>query len=357
MSLEELRRRIDELDNAILALLEERANVALDVAAAKTSAGATSFHDPEREREILDRLEARGAGAFPRSSIRAVFREIMSACLSLEEPLRVAFLGPEGTFSHIAARGAFGSAARYQEAISLDEVFEIVRRGDADYGVVPIESLAEGSVNSTLDALWRSDLQIRMELLEEVSHCLLTLAPDLHKIEKVYSHPQALAQCRSFLAQRLPSAQLIPTPSTARAAQEALADASAAAIASKLAGELHGLPCLRDAIQDRRPNVTRFVVVAKTDAPRTGDDKTSLAFSTKNEVGALRRILSIFEEAGIDLSRIESRPHEERPWEYVFFVDAHGHRTEPHFAAAIEKLGGHCSTLRVFGSYPSAHKR
>jgi len=354
MSLEELRRRIDELDNAILALLEERADVALRIAAAKTSAGATSFHDPEREREILDRLEARGAGAFPRSAIRAVFREIMSACLSLEKPLRVAFLGPEGTFSHIAARGAFGSAALYEPALSLDDVFEIVRRGDAEYGVVPIESLAEGSVDSTLDALWRSDLQIRMELLQEVSHCLLTLAPELAKIEKVYSHPQALAQCRSFLTRHLPSAQAIPTASTARAAQEALADASAAAIASKLAGELYGLPCLRESIQDRRPNLTRFVVVAKSDAPRTGEDKTSLAFSTKNEVGALRRVLSIFEDANIDLSRIESRPHEKNPWEYVFFVDAHAHRLDEPFATAIEKLAAHCSALRIFGSYPRA---
>jgi len=354
MNLEELRRRIDELDDAILGLLERRANVALDIAKAKAAAGVTRFHDPEREREVLDRLEARGAGRFPRAAIRAVFREIMSACLSLEQPLRVAFLGPAGTFSHIAARRAFGGAAVYEPADSLDDAFESVRRGECAYGVVPIESLAEGSVDSTLDALWRGDLRIRMELVQEISHCLLTLAPSLERIERVYSHPQALAQCRSFLARHLPSAQMIPTPSTARAAQEALADPAGAAIASKLAGELYGIPALRESIQDRQPNVTRFVVVAKSDAPRTGDDKTSLAFSTKNEVGALRRILSIFEDAGIDLSRIESRPHPEKPWEYVFFVDAHGHRLDPHFVTAIEKLEAHCSTLRIFGSYPRA---
>lgn len=354
MNLEELRRRIDELDDAILGLLEERAKVVLEVAKAKSAAGVTSFHDPEREREVLDRLEARGAGPFPRSAIRAVFREIMSGCLSLEQPLRIAFLGPEGTFSHVAAKRAFGDAAVYEQRASLDEVFEAVRRGEAVYGVVPIESLAEGSVDSTLDALWRSDLRIRLELVQEVSHCLLTLAPELARIERVYSHPQALAQCRSFLARHLPHAKTLPTASTACAAQKASADPAAAAIASKLAGERYGLRCARESIQDRQPNATRFVVVARADAPRTGDDKTSLAFSTKHEVGALRRILSIFEEASIDLCRIESRPHPERSWEYLFFVDAHGHRLDPHVASALEKLKAQSSTLRVFGSYPRA---
>ncbi|GAG50077.1 unnamed protein product, partial [marine sediment metagenome] len=215
---------------------------------------------------------------FPREAIRVVFREVMSACLSLEQPQRVAFLGPEGTFSQMAAHKLFGLAARYHEETTIEGVFDAVRSGTAACGVVPVENSTEGSVTFTADALIESELRIRQELVLEVAHCLLTRATTLSAITRVYSHPQALAQCRAWLAQSLPNAQIIQTTSTAAATREAIADDGAAAIGSSLAGEIHGVPVLREKIQDRPENATRFVVIATEDAPRTGIDKTSLAF-------------------------------------------------------------------------------
>lgn len=352
MKLEELRTRIDAIDDRILDLLDERAEIAKQVAEAKRRAGIVVFHDPERERDVLDRLQNKGAGSFPRASIRAVFREIMSGCLSLEQSIRVAFLGPRGTFSHIATRELFGSAVVYEEANSIQAVFDSVRRGDADYGVVPIENMLEGSVDSTLDALLETKLKIRQELLLDVAHCLLSTAPSLTRIERVYSHPQALAQCREWLSKHLPLAQLLPTASTAAAAREAKADPKGAAIASELAGELEGVPVLGRKIQDRSENATRFVVIAQGDAPRTGDDKTTLALSTADETGALRRALSIFEAASINLSRIESRPSGEQAWEYVFYVDIEGHREDEGVARALDELRAGCLWVQILGSYP-----
>lgn len=351
MTLEDLRLRIDALDRHILSLLRERADVAVEIAGAKRREGHESFRDPAREREVLDRVESIGAGLFPRASIRAVFREIMSACLSLEEPIRVAYLGPEGTFSHRAAREIFGSAAIFSDATSIDSVFDAVERDHARFGVVPIESLAQGSVDSTLDALLRSSLYIQEELVLSVSHCLLSRASSVTDIEQVFSHPQALDQCRLWLARHLPQAQLVPTASTAAAAQRASVVRGAAAIASRLAAELHDLPVLYENIQDHSRNATRFIVVAKQDGPQTGDDKTSVAFSAPDETGALRRALTIFADHGINLSRIESRPSGS-PWEYVFFVDIAGHRGDPHVALALEALKTERRRIRILGSYP-----
>lgn len=357
MNLEELRRQIDTIDDSILSLLENRARVALKIAEAKREAGVVGFHDPERERELLGRLLSRGGGAFPSEAIRAVFREIMSGCLSLEEPLRVAFLGPEGTFSHIATHRLFGSSAHYRQATTIEGVFDDVSRGDATYGVVPIESAVEGSVDSTLDALMRNELKIRQEIVLEISHCLLSHAPSLAKIERVYSHPQALAQCRAWLATHLGFAETIPVTSTAKAAHEALSDPASAAVASLWAAKIHDLPVLCEKIQDQSHNVTRFVVIAQEDAPATGDDKTSLVFSTRDEIGALRQVLSVFEEASINLSRIESRPSGNEVWEYNFFVDIEGHREEAHLAKALLEVGRRSEMLKLLGSYPHCRDR
>ena len=353
-SLAELRAAIDALDDRILDVLEQRARVVDEVGRVKRDAGQTIFHDPERERAVLDRLSARGAGRFPREAIRAVFREVMSACLSLEEPVRVAFLGPEGTFSHMAARQVYGLFARYREATSIDGVFDAVQRGAAELGVVPFENSSEGGVTFTLDALLEGDLVIRQELVLEVAQCLLGLAPGLTAIERVYSHPQAVGQCRVWLATHLPQAAIVHTSSTAGAAREALGDPASAAIASRLAGELYGLPVVHERINDRPENATRFVVIAKSDAPRTGADKTTLAFSVKDEHGALRRVLEVFDHAGINLSRIESRPSRQRPWEYVFLADLEGHREDAHVAAAVEAIRERCVLVRLLGSYPRA---
>ena len=350
--LDELRRRIDALDDRVVDLLAERAELADAAAAAKRAAGLASMHDPERERRVLDRLAERGAGRFPRDSVRAVFREVMSGCLALEQPLAVAFLGPEGTFSHMAARHLFGLAARYREATSIEGVFDAVARGNAAAGVVPLENSTEGSVTFTLDALLEGSLLIRQELVLDVSHCLLGRADGLSTIERVYSHPQALAQCRVWLARHLPHAQVVQTSSTAAAAREALADPTAAAVASRLASELYGLAILRERIHDRPENATRFVVVGTSDAKRTGDDKTTLAFSLNDERGALRRVLEVFDAASLNLTRIESRPSRQRPWEYVFLADLEGHRDDASVAEAVRALGERCAMVRVLGSYP-----
>jgi chorismate mutase / prephenate dehydratase len=349
-----LRDRIDDVDDRILALLAERAELARTVAEAKRAAKAPHFHDPERERAVLERVAGKGAGTFPRDAIRVVFREVMSACLSLEEPVRVAFLGPEGTFTQMAAHHLFGLAARYQESATIDGVFDAVRVGACGAGVVPIENSGEGSVTFTVDALLDGDLVIRQEVVLDVAHCLLSRATSLPQIERVYSHPQALAQCRTWLAKNLPAAQLVQTASTAAAAREAHDDERAAAIGSALAGEIHGLSMLREKIQDRPENATRFVVLGKEDAPRTGRDKTTLTFSVKDGRGALRQVLSILEDHGVNLTRIESRPTRQRAWDYVFLADLEGHREDPHVAAALLAVRARCPMVKVLGSYARA---
>jgi chorismate mutase/prephenate dehydratase len=351
--LDDLRAQIDSLDERILALLEKRATVVAEIGEAKQGTGQ-SFHDPEREQEVLDRVVARGAGHFPREAIRSVFREIMSGCLSIEEPITVAFLGPEATFSHVAARQLFGLAARYREATTIEGVFDAVGRAEASCGVVPVENSSAGGVASTLDALVEGSLMIRQELVLEVSLCLLSRATGVTAIERVYSHPQPLAQSRLWLAKNLGSAQIVQTTSTTAAVREALGDDRSAAIASRLASELYSLPVLCDRIQDRRENATRFVVIGREDAPPTGNDKTSIAFSVPNaaERGSLKRVLDIFDRGGINLSRIESRPKGSKVWEYVFLVDVEGHREDGPVARAIEELHGKCDMVKVLGSYP-----
>lgn len=351
MSLEDLRRRIDAIDEQILGLLERRADVVAHVAREKQDKGLP-VHDPEREREVLERLAQRGAGRFPREAIVAVYREVMSACLALQAPLAVAFLGPEGTFTHLAARRLFGLAARCVEATTIDGVFDAVRRGAAAYGVVPIENSTEGSVGTAVDALLEGGLVLRRELVLPVAHCLLGAPRQITAVERVYSHPQALAQCRLWLAKNLASAQLVQTSSTAGAVREAAVDPGGAAIGSSLAGELWGLPVLRERIQDRAENATRFVVVAHEDAPRSGDDKTSVGFALRDEPGALRRALQIFDAEGVNLSRIESRPSRKQPWEYVFLIDLGGHREDDNVARALAQLRERCESLTMLGSYP-----
>jgi chorismate mutase/prephenate dehydratase len=357
VSLDDPRKRIDDLDDRILQLLEERALVVSDVLAAKRASNLPT-HDPERERQVLERLAGR-AGHFPAEAIRAVYREVMSACLALQEPLKIAYLGPEGTFSHAAARTLFGLAATYIETTTNESVFDAVARHEAKYGVVPIENSTEGSVVHAVDALIEGELLIRGELELEVAQCLLTRAGGLGAIERVYSHPQALGQCRVWLAKNLSAAQLVQTPSTVVAVREALADARGAAIASHLASELYGLPVLRERIQDRPENFTRFVLVSLEDAPRSGADKTTIAFSIRDAQGrgALLRVLAILDEEEINLTRIESRPSREKPWEYVFLADLEGHREDANLARVMTRLRERCPLLKHLGSYPRYARR
>jgi chorismate mutase / prephenate dehydratase len=350
--LADARKKIDELDTKILDLLAARADVAKDVADIKRAAKVEIFHDPERERQVLDRLVSKGGKRFPPDAIRAVFREVMSACLSVEEPLRVAYLGPEGTFSQMAARSLFGLQARYRECATIDAVFEAVESGDATYGVAPFENSTEGAVSMTSDALVDGSLCIRQEHVLPVAHCLLSRARSLTDIQTLYSHPQALAQCRGWIVKHLPRAQVVQTTSTAAAAREAHSDDRAAAIGADIAAEIHDLPILRANIQDRRENATRFVVLAKADAPPSGHDRTTLAFGVVDQKGALRKVLSIFEANDVNLTRIESRPSRKQAWHYVFLVDVMGHRTDKNLARALREVARSADFVKVVGSYP-----
>jgi chorismate mutase / prephenate dehydratase len=264
----------------------------------------------------------------------------------------IAFFGFAGAWTHMAARQAFGPLADYRECPTISQVFEAVSSGFAEFGVVPIENSTEGGVNQTVDELLLHDLRIRGEVVLEIAQCLLGLASDLSAIERVASHPQGLAQCRRWLAKHLPHAEQFGTLSTTAAARDAAQDPHLAAISSALAGELNGLQVIRAGIQDSAENATRFVVIATSDSARTGHDKTSLVFSSAHRRGALRQALEIFDRAGINLSRIESRPAPGRRWEYVFLTDLEGHRHDPSVAQALSELERHCPMVRVFGSYP-----
>jgi chorismate mutase / prephenate dehydratase len=348
------RARIDALDDRILDLLAERADIAREIAEVKRAADVGVFHDPERERIVLDRLVRRGGKRFPAEAIRTVFREVMSACLSVEEPLRVAYLGPEGTFTQMAARHLFGREVRYRECATIDAVFDAVESHDAIYGVVPFENSTEGAVSMTSDALLEGSLVIRQEHVLPIAHCLLSHASSLAEIAAVYSHPQALGQCRAWIAKHLPRAQVIQTTSTAAAAREAREQADAAAIGADIAAEIYDVPVLRRKIQDRRENATRFVVLAHEDAPRGGHDKTTIAFGVKDQEGALRRVLSVFEAAKVNLTRIESRPNRRAAWHYVFLIDVEGHRQDAALARALRGTAKIADFVKVVGSYPRA---
>ena len=268
------------------------------------------------------------------------------------EPLRVAFLGPVGTFTHAAARDLFGYEPKYIDAPTIDRVFDAVRYGDAEYGVAPIENSTEGPVTHSVDALIEGGVMIRGERVLEVNQCLMSVASSLDAIGRVYSHPQALAQCRDWLAHNLGRAELVNASSTAAAAREAATDPAGAAIGSRMAGELYALPVLRERIQDEAGNATRFVVLGTTDAQRTGDDKTTIIFAVHDVRGALRRVLQVFDDRGVNLSRIESRPNRRRAWDYLFVADLDGHRDDENIRDATAALITICPMLRHLGSYP-----
>jgi chorismate mutase/prephenate dehydratase len=351
--LSELRRQIDTIDDQILELLNRRAGVVIEVGRAKAGE-QKEFYVPSREQAIYERLTAASAGPFPKEAIRRVFREIISASLSLEQPMKVAFLGPQATFTHVAAMQQFGFSAQLVPQKSIPAVFDEVLRGRAHYGVVPVENSTEGVVSHTLDMFMESDLKINAEILLGISHDLLSRSGRLEEVRKVVSHPQALAQCRKWLEENLPDIPLVDVASTALAAQMAAEDETAAAVASEMAATLYGLQVLKPKIEDNPNNFTRFLVIGTKTPERTGRDKTSVMFSTKDEPGILYRMLEPFSKRGINLSKIESRPMKKKAWEYIFFLDMEGHIAEEGVSAAIEELRGYCQFLKVLGSYPRA---
>jgi chorismate mutase/prephenate dehydratase len=352
-ALQILRDRIDEVDDTILGLLNRRASIVAEVGQIKKREQA-QVHAPRREQEILERLEKQNPGPFPNEAVRAVFREIMSASLALEGPLKVAYLGPPGTFTHVACLKQFGTSASAVAVNSVKDVFSEVERGRADYGVVPIENSTEGVVAHTLDLFVDSPLKITGEILQEVSHHLLSRTGKLGDVRRIYSHPQPVAQCRAWLERHVPDVPIVEVYSTARAAELCRDEPEAAAIASDLAARLYGLTVVEKKIEDNPANSTRFLVIARMAPERTGRDKTSVMFSIKDRVGALYDMLKPFAEQKLNLSKIESRPSKRKAWEYLFYVDVEGHVDDQPVKAALEALRPQCQLLKVLGSYPAA---
>jgi chorismate mutase/prephenate dehydratase len=352
-TIKELRQEIDAADDRILELLNSRATLVIDVGRLK-SVKKDEFHVPSREREIYERLAAHNRGPFPNEAIKSVFREIISASLALEAPMKVAFFGPKATFTHLAAMQQFGLSAELVPQKAIPAVFEEVGKGRAKYGVVPVENSTEGMVSHTLDMFMESDLKINAEVLLEIHHYLLSRTGRPEDIKKVYSHPQPIAQCRDWLAENLPNIPVVDVASTAVAAQIVSEDYTAAAIASELAASMYDLKIVRERIEDQVNNFTRFLVIGKKLTEMSGDDKTSLMFSVKDEVGILYRMLEPFAKRGINLSKIESRPLKKKAWEYIFFLDLMGHIADPVIAEAVQELKQCCQFVKVLGSYPRA---
>ncbi|MBM4123332.1 MAG: prephenate dehydratase [Nitrospira sp.] len=348
------RKEIDRLDDEILRLLNERSKSVIEIGRLKKETDAeANLHTPGREAQIVNRLIGENAGPFPNDAIRSVYREIMSASLSLEGPQKVAYLGPPATFTHLACIQKFGTSAQYVPVNSIKDVFDEVERGRANFGVVPIENTTEGVVNYTLDMFINSNLLIYGEVLQEVSHHLLSKTGRLEDIKKIFSHPHAIAQCRHWLETNLPNVPVSEVPSTARAAELCADDPSVAAIASELAAQLYGLKIIKSRIEDNLNNFTRFLILSKKAPERTGKDKTSVMLSVKDKVGALYDLLRPFASHGLNMTKIESRPSRRKAWEYFFFVDIEGHLEEDRVKKALEEVKGRCLFMKILGSYPA----
>ncbi|MEI8235251.1 MAG: prephenate dehydratase [Verrucomicrobiota bacterium] len=353
MPLTPIRKKIDALDAQLLALLNERAGLVHEIGEIKRQSGGSVFA-PEREETLLRSLAERNAslgGRLPASAVRAIYREIMSASYALEKGLTIAYFGPAGTYTHEAARNKFGASVEYAPQASITDVFSAVARGSADFGVVPIENSTEGAVTHTLDEFMASELKICAQILLRVEQNLLAKCPRA-EIRKIYSHPQSLGQCRQWLQTNFPAAEIIAASSNTRAAQHAAEEQGAAAIAGKLAAELYGLNILEASIQDCAFNTTRFLVIGPDSCPPTGNDKTSLMFTVRDESGALFAALEPFQRLGISMSKIESRPSKRKAWEYYFFVDIEGHAEDPRVVEALAELEKRCTQVKILGSYP-----
>jgi chorismate mutase / prephenate dehydratase len=351
-SVDVLRKKIDQIDEKVVALLNARASLALRIGDNKRR-NNEEVYVPGREQAVLDRVSQLTRGPLSQRAIRSVFREVIGICRSLESPLKVAFFGAEATYSHLAAREKFGSAATLLPTASIDEVFQEVAQGRVSFGVVPIENSTEGVVAHTLDLLVDSDLEICAEIFLDIHHHLLSRSGRAEAIKKIVSHPQALAQCRRWLAGHFSKVEVEEVASTAHAAMMAATDGKLAAISSSVAKEVYDLQVVAENIEDQSLNITRFLIIGRDDAKPSGDDKTSLVFSVKDQPGILHRMLEPFAKSRINLTKIESRPLKNKPWEYMFFIDFKGHKEESGVRRVIKKLERNCIFLKVLGSYPS----
>lgn len=349
--IKKLRQKIDLIDDRILSLLNKRANLAITIGKIKKKSLLNTYA-PERERAIIERLVQKNKGPFPNDALKLIYREIFSVSRSLEEPLKVACLGPLATFTHLAAVKHFGTSAIYIPEESIKAVFETVSRDRAQFGVVPVENSTEGVVSYTLDMFMDFDLYISGEIMLEINHNLLSRSGDRSKIKRIYSHPQATAQCRRWLEKNMPEVEIIEATSTARAAELARDDEEGAAIAGDLAAQYYNLEFVERHIEDFKDNYTRFLVISKTMSPKTGKDKTSLMISLKDRPGALHDLLTPFKEQKINLTKIESRPSKTRAWQYIFFIDLEGHIEDRKVKIALEKVKEICIDFKFLGSYP-----
>lgn len=350
--LDKLRAQIDALNLDILAKLNERARLARAIGTLKVG----QAYRPEREAEVLRRIKAANKGPLSGETVALLFREIMSACLALERPVTVAYLGPPGTFSERAAIKHFGHAARPQPESSIDEVYRAVESGAADFGVVPVENSTEGAVGRSLDLMPQTPRKVCGEVVLRIHHNLMAKEPpgDLAAIRRVFSHGQSLAQCHEWLNNNLPNAERVAVASNAEAARRASQEAGSAAVAGEMAAEHYGLAILAPNIEDEPNNTTRFLVLGDYEPAPSGRDKTSLVLSARNRAGAVYEMLTPFATRGVSMTKFESRPSKVALWEYLFFVDIEGHRDDPQVASALEEVGRIAGYLKVLGSYPAA---
>lgn len=352
MSLEELRKRIDELDYQLVKLLNERARVVVEIGKLKNKTDKPVYA-PDREKDVFARIIKANEGPLPDKCLTAIWRELMSGSFVLERPLRIGYLGPAGSFSHNAAMLKFGQSVEYEPLTDIASIFDEVSKGHCDLGLAPVENTMGGGVIETLDALIDSDVKVCAEVLMAIHHNLLGNC-SLQQVEKIYSKPEVFAQCRNWLTATFKGTQTIPVASTAKAAQLAAEESKAAAIGSSVAAELYGLRIICENIEDIANNVTRFLVISREDARPSGEDKTAILFSTAHKAGALADVLDILKRYDINLTNIESRPSRKRQWEYYFFVDFLGHRTEKRIQDGMEESRKHCLQLSILGSFPRA---
>ena len=355
MSLENLRNKVDALDKNIVRLLNDRTKVVVQIGKLKKRKGE-EIYVPGREKMVFDRVASLNAGPLPDESLQAIYREIMSASLTLEHPFKIAYLGPQATFTHEAARSRFGTSVDYVSCETITDVFALVQKRGALYGVVPIENSTEGAVTHTLDQFVETPLKICAEIYLPISLHLMAKG-ERKQIKRIYSKAEVFGQCRRWLHTHMPGVDTIAVSSTARAAEMAAREPDSGALAGALAVDLYGLKLLARDVQDLGGNVTRFLVIGKQFGKPTGDDKTSLYFAVRHKVGALHDALSTLKQNNVNMTKIESRPSRAKAWEYYFFVDVEGHAADPHLQKALTEMGEHCTLLTVLGSYPKAKGR
>ena len=351
--LEILRQKMKEKDKEIVRLLNERAQVSVQIGRVKGE-GGMQVYDPSQEAKVHGYLQELNSGPLPQKALTTTFREIISASRALQRPMTIAFLGPEATFSHLAARMHFGESSRFFPQTGISRVFDEVEKGSIDWGVVPVENSLEGSVNVTLDRLITTQLKIRAEIYLRISQCLISSAKNMKDIKRIYSIPIVLAQCQVWLKTNMPNCVLGETQSTAAAVQMVKGKKNEAAIGSSLAGKIYGLNLLAEGIEDNSSNMTRFLVIGSGESDATGNDKTSLIFATPHSPGSLHSALASFARRKINLAKIESHPVKDKLWEYSFFVDMIGHVTDRHVKSCLQELKKKTTFLKILGSYPKS---